>query len=231
MKTSRLLFFALVATSSVQAAVLQVNLGPSGLPAEAGFTDWTTADNNAPTATTISGIGLSLTIQLADTGGLRSIDRTDSYNGILDNLTESWWGVRATSTGSGGQFTIIVNGADLGAGSFDWTSWHHDQDNQSGVMDIEYSVNGGSTFSLGVDDLDIISFDTDANVGAPNPAGFTFVSNGADDIHIRFTNVASNNSGEAFALLNGFQIDEIPEPSSTALLGLGSLGLMLRRRR
>lgn len=74
-------------------------------------------------------------------------------------------------------------------------------------MDIEVSVDGGNNFSLVVDDLNIIDGNADANTGAPNSATFQFVSNGSDDIHIRFTNVgfgnAPVNGSGVFTLVNG----------------------------
>lgn len=210
----------LIATVGLHAeAVLQVNLGPSGLPTESGFTNWTTEENTTPTPTTVNGIGLSVDITNADpTGTTRSINRTNTYNGTLGNLTQTWWGVRASPNGGGGQFAIVVNGSDLGAGTFEWTSWHHDHDNQTGAMDIDFSVDGGANFVLAFNDFDIVDNGTDGNVGAPNPATFSFTSNGTDDIHIRFTNdkVGTLGDNNTFALVNGFQIGPgVPPPPST----------------
>ena len=163
---------------------------------------------------------------------IRSINRTNTYVGPLTNLTQTWWGTRigGGGGGAGGFLTIALDGVDLGAGSFEWTSWHHDQDNQTGVMDIEVSVDGGSTFALAVDDFGIVDNVADGNVGAPNPATFSFTANGTDDVQVRFTNVSGGGSASDFALLNGFQV-VVPEPGSLIFVGLGSFALLGRRRR
>ncbi|MCP5536902.1 MAG: PEP-CTERM sorting domain-containing protein [Akkermansiaceae bacterium] len=58
-------------------------------------------------------------------------------------------------------------------------------------------------------------------------------ANGANDLALRFTNVSANPSGANpnTALIDGVSITAVPEPSSAALLGLGGLALILRRRK
>lgn len=57
---------------------------------------------------------------------------------------------------------------------------------------------------------------------------FTFVADGVtDDISFQI----DNGPGTGNATLNGFSLTVVPEPSSAALLGLGFMGLTLRRRR
>ncbi|MDT8388890.1 MAG: PEP-CTERM sorting domain-containing protein [Lentisphaeria bacterium] len=238
-KLSALVIIAVFAISSVHAALLQVNVGRPTTPTEPGFTKWTTNDNTAPGATTISGIGLSVNVSVSDSGGgtaLRSLDRSDSlYTGTLDNLTDNWWGARAGTIGQpgGAQFSIIIDGADLGAGTFEFTSWHFDHDNQTGPMNIEYSVDGGTGFTTVFSNFDIVDGDTDLFVGAPNPALFLFTSNGTDDVWIRFTNSdpGGGDGSTNFVVVNGFQLIEIPEPSTMLMAGLGLTGVCFRRRR
>lgn len=216
------------------ATIVAVNFSQSGGPTQSGFTNWETPDNTATQLTTnISGIGLTfdpVVSNVSSNNGFRSLNRggNDGYAGSMASLTQTWWGTRAVS-GGGGQFVIIINGSDLSAGSFQWTSWHHDHENQTGTMDIEYSVNGGSSWTLAFNDFDIVDKTTNTNVGAPNPASFSFTANGTQDVHVRFTNsVAGAGTNNNFALINGFQI--VPEPSAALLSCLGVL-LLLRRRR
>ena len=70
----------------------------------------------------------------------------------------------------------------------------------------------------------------------PNTAAFqtTYTNRGnrtvkIDSIHIQ--RLDFNADGHSYHLINPNQFNTIPEPSSTALLGLGALGLTLRRNR
>ena len=242
MNASKILLFTTLAASTTQAAlvkVLQVNLGNNGssptITNEPGFTNWTVGDRSTDGTytNTINSIGLTVTTTVSESNQLRALNRSSTYGGTLGNLTDSWWGVRSNASGDdGGQFVFAIDGADLGAGSFEWTSWHTDESNQSGTMLIEFSIDGGSNYSTAFSDFDIVDNVVDGTTGAPNPANFSFVSNGGDDILVRFTYTGATGSADNFAVVNGFQIDAVvPEPSSTALLGLGGLALMLRRKR
>ena len=218
------------------AATLAVNFSQSGGPTQSGFTNWETPDNTAnQLTTTIGGIGLTFDPVVSDVNtnnGFRSVNRggNDGYAGSMASLTQTWWGTRATTSAGGGRFVIIINGSNLGAGTFQWTSWHHDQENQTGPMDIEYSVNGGSSWTLAFDNFDIVDNTTNANLGAPNPASFSFTANGTQNVHVRFTNAKTGTTGgnDTFALINGFQI--IPEPSTALLCCIGVFLIMRRRR-
>lgn len=220
-----ILVMVLFAANSHGQTVLAVNVGRPSTPSEVGFSNWTAADSTAPVSTNINSIGISVDVSVSDSGGgtaVRSLDRADNlYTNSLDNLTDNWWGARAGTAGQpgGGQFSIVINGSDLGSGTFTWTSWHFDHDNQTGPIDIEYSTDGGSSFTTAFDNFDIVDGDVDLFVGAPNPATFQFTSNGIDDIWIRFTNVdpGGGDGTQNFVLVNGFQIDIVP-PSGTVII-------------
>ena len=58
-----------------------------------------------------------------------------------------------------------------------------------------------------------------------------FTVSGGNDVTLTFDPEATGFDGLDQLLLNGFQLTFVPEPSSTALLGLGLSSLLLRRRR
>lgn len=233
--------------TDAHAALIDVNLTKSGAPSAAGFTDWQSGDNSLPTDLTIGSYTLSAPSAGINSGTtLRSIDRggNDGYgdapeNEPLPNLTQTWWGQRESSTGSGGFITIDISG--LAAGQYTFTSWHLDHEDQTGIMKIEFSDDNGATFTDAVTGLDLINFagggagQTAENATGPLVARFNFTSTGAD-VQFRFTNTSVDdvdgaNSSGAFSLVNGLSVAVVPEPASLALLGLGSLLIASRRRR
>ncbi len=240
--TIKKVLLALGLTASLShAATLSVNLTRSGAPTEAGFTNWATNDNTLPSDLSATLGSDNLTLSAPSTGinagtTLRSIDRggNDGYAGTLTSLTRTWWGQRASSTGAGGYITIDISG--LSAGTYTFTSWHLDHEDQTGGMTIDFSDNDGSSFSNVVPAFDLLNYAgggaTPAdNAAAPYVATFNFVSTGAD-VQIRFRNNAAGTSSTAFALVNGFEIATVPEPSASVLVGLAAgFGLLRRRRR
>lgn len=223
----------LITTMSANAAFIDVNLTRSDGPAEAGFTPWVTADRSMPGPLVVGAVTLSMVDSINDgtPGEVRSINRSATYAGPLASLTQTWWGVRLGASTPGGFLTFDIDG--LAAGDYAFTGWHHDQSNQTGVMDIELSTDGGSNFSLLGDDFDIVDNAVDGNAGAPNPFTFSFTATGSDSVQVRFTNDDGGSSSTDFAVINGFSIamaPAIPEPT-TMVLGLAGLTLLGMRRR
>lgn len=77
--------------------------------------------------------------------------------------------------------------------------------------------------------------DSDATISANGSSAMTFRSidlaaetGGAADVKIRFIGGAGTTNG---ILIDDVTIASVPEPSSTALIGLGGLALILRRRK
>jgi hypothetical protein len=230
------------ASTTAHAALVSVNLTRSGAPTETGFTNWATNDNTVPGNLLLTlgtdNLTLSAPVSGINAGtSLRSIDRggNDGYAGPLASLSQTWWGQRQTPTGPGGYITINISG--LSAGNYSFTSWHLDHEDQTGGMKVEFSNNGGGSFTDVVAAFDLLNYKGGGsvpvpadNAAAPYEASFNFVSTGAD-VQVRFTNVASTNSSEAFSVTNGFQLTVIPEPSSSLLVGLAAGFGLLRRRR
>lgn len=219
--------------------------GPGGIEVNAG---------------TVGGVSIILqNVDVAATGNnrIRSVDRGDArrYTGTFSNLSVGWIGNEDGAATAGGADQFLVKLRSVTAGPHLWTSYHIDNGtdgvngtsggNQSGQMLIELSVDGGANYSTVASNYQIldaeVSFDEIAGqVPSDSPVNFTFttafVANGTDDVVFRFTNNAIGfnttilDASQDFTLLNGFEVAEIPEPSTLALLGLCGLGLAMVRR-
>jgi len=137
-------------------------------------------------------------------------------------------------------FTITL---DLG-GTYDletvnfWNyaeRWNGTYYNNRGVKDfqLEFSTDGGLTFGNNTGILTAAMADeSGASSGQVTYAGETFdITDQAGVTHVKF--IALNNHGgnyHGFSEIN-FTGEVVPEPSSAALLGLGGLALILRRRK
>jgi len=139
-----------------------------------------------------------------------------------------------------GAFTITL---DLG-GTYDietvnlWNyaeRWNGTYYNDRGVkdFDLEFSTDGGATFGNTVSLTAAMADDTGATTGDVLYDGETFdIIDQVGVTHVKF--IAQDNYGGGYtgiAEVNFTGVQSVPEPSSAALLGLGGLALILRRRK
>ena len=111
----------------------------------------------------------------------------------------------------------------------------------AGLADFEiglYRSNtiGGGTADTLIHSLTLADVTDPGNLGtfAATSTGYTVVSGdvGMDlFIRIRSTDPQSGGAGVEQTLIDNVNVIAVPEPSSTALLGLGGLALILRRRK
>ena len=153
-------------------------------------------------------------------------------SGVDDLYIHVWGFVDVNSTAS----TVV---ADLN--SQEGNSWG--ALNPSEYDDFtRYNLKDGSVLAAGSSSnagsraitMDNISLSV-LNDGTQANANFLLESTGTlanyDYLAVSFTRNVADDSGEAFAIRDFTLQAAVPEPSSTALLGLGGLALMLRRKR
>ena len=192
-------------------------------------------------------------------------DNTWAPNGTLIadagdlNAATDWLGID-TRTGNGGNgnwdgallgtptfMTLSLGG--LSAGTYGWTSWHHDTENVHTLFQIELSTDGGANFT----NLGQNFYMSDGTAGGspsstadgapfglqtglfldplPSTVNFNFTANGVDDVVARFAPLSGTLGNAVHNQLwgiNGLRL--VPEPS-TGVLGLFGAALLLRRRR
>jgi hypothetical protein len=217
----------LLSSNAASAAVISVNLTSSGaqstivnpgygLWAEGGNT-WNTGSLSSGTSSSYVDSGgnattVALTLAMAPTAGTNS-------NGSFgpDDLT-----FQGTYGGNGGGVsTATITGLDM---------------NQAYELLFYHAKNNANEIETanGVSPEDFTGITTAANTSVYED-GF-----GAAAGHfLYYSSVSADGGGDIVILMDGtgyetvtgFQIRSVPEPSSTALLGLGGLALMLRRRK
>lgn len=175
----------------------------------------------------------------------------DDAAGDLDLVTD-WIGID-TRTGSGGKgnwdgtrgtptyMTITLSG--LSAGTYEWTSYHHDTEHVHGDFRVELSVDGATFAQLAdgyMSDGSAGGKPDSTSGGFPGPqtgpdahtliSTYTtsFNADGAHDVVFRFAPYANTDVHRQIWGMNGFVVT--PEPSSLALL-MGAALLGVRRRR
>ena len=178
-------------------------------------------EGNPGDLTPISGINVDATVQ-SSAGGLFS---TTAGNNLGVPIFDSYNNVRRTAN-----LTLTVDGLDEFVAGTDLTLVIYaigDADNQDG--NVTFTYNGEATGPVFVE--------ADADANGQNLTGFTtFTFTKVDGID-SFTLDNAGNSEGSFRSFNGFSLTGttesavIPEPASLALLGLGSLAMIGRRKR
>ena len=113
--------------------------------------------------------------------------------------------------------TLTLGG--LKAGTYTITTWHHDA-NDGG--DATFDVGGGSILGTAPTGIAVTSGSAD-NLLTPGEATWNFVADGVNDTVFTFSRTSG---GEFF--LNGFVV--VPEPATMAVLAMGALAVIRRRR-
>ena len=201
--------------------------------------------------------------------------KTAAQNPALNNNTanndlfQDWVAVTQFTTTTSGVMTnniaplLTFTISGLVPGQYKWTSWHHDTDDQSGL--VNYTFTDASGASTGVIDGSH-GVANAGNTGSPvnfvngrgapvngigdpgNPAGtpasfskvftvdgsgsFTFAMTSGFDSSLQSasTNLPNSSGSLNFAVINGFEVTQVPEPGSIALV-LAACGLLATRFR
>ncbi|MEZ7956382.1 MAG: PEP-CTERM sorting domain-containing protein [Rubritalea sp.] len=205
----------------------------SGLvgPAGGGGTTWNQYSGADSTGTVVDSSNATTTVGLDTNFGLTAFDdpvidltmlrgsMTEFGKGV-DNRTVALSGLE-----NGGVYDIWMvsfrNQGDFNGQAEQYAGWWSTSNattsSSDQFIDARGAVNNTSTF---VDGYNYVLFE---NVEADGSGNILFTGTAGDNLD---GSVDAHRFG-----LNGLQINQVPEPSTTALLGLGGLALILRRRK
>jgi hypothetical protein len=216
-----------LATSSLQAAVIFPLLSTDS----GSVTSSTLTEEDAPRTidSALDGSGFTSTLTDANVLTVEHEPATSTDNHYLGN------------TGNGGADSIAatVITFDLG-GAYDVTDiylWqYHRSQTGRGLrsFDIAFSTDGGTTFGTAVaaSTLGITEFTIGSTSGNSTAQQRTFSSTQSGVDAIQFSIIVNHGDTTRLGISEiRFGGTAVPEPSSTALLGLGGLAFILRRRR
>ncbi|MGB0992913.1 MAG: PEP-CTERM sorting domain-containing protein [Akkermansiaceae bacterium] len=178
---------------------------------------WNNVANNGGAGTTFSGLALSLTDGSASGATLSANSGFTNFNNIAwasNNkdwvMMEGWYGF------VGSEHLTLSNLPAADANGYTVTIYGDVAQNRT----MNYSINGGTAMTITDTGGYAGTFNAENSVTFANITGTTTLA------------ITGNASGSRSAI-NGLtvQYTPVPEPSSTALLGLGGLALILRRRK
>ena len=211
---------------------------------QSGYQAYNAAHEVSSSFTTQSFTAFGTTIQLTpawpNTTNNRvrqMIDRGSANDGNwgtidLDLLTD-WIGCDARSgNGGNGVYTglsgtptyLTLTLENIPAGSYHWTSYHHDTEHIHSNFQIEYSTDGGSTYASVTGPNGNGSFpgtdstaggspasnqtynDSTAKADLPSTVDFDFTAIAGQDVLIRFAAQSTDTVHTAFFVCNGFEI-------------------------
>ena len=158
------------------------------------------------------------------------------------DLVTDWIGID-TRTGNGGNGNfdgttgtathLVLTLSNLPAGDYNWLSIHHDTENVFTNFNVYVD---GTLVGAGYQSDSSTGGNPDSGVNRIDGPASTFSTNftsDGSDVAITFEPLSGelgNAVHNQLFAVNGFQLTQVPEPS-TGLLGLLSAGFLLRRRR
>lgn len=236
MFNKNLLIAGLAATIAVPAAAapFQFDVDGDGDPTQAGFASITDANSGAVDGT-LQGTDDGVTVTITGFASSAGRDRgtaasTPGADNNDNNVPEGTFSALYRDfyfAGNGVTVTVNLSGLDASTEYF-VTAFSYD----SGAFGGGTPVN--QDFLVGTDIVGNIAYsgdlssglgpDPDTNALTDNSTTFSITTDGSGNA--TFTTVSSGGQG---ARLNGLIVD-VPEPSSLALLSLGGLAMLRRRR-
>ncbi|MBL7189924.1 MAG: LamG domain-containing protein, partial [Phycisphaerae bacterium] len=202
--------------------VLKIDFSGTTGPVEAGFRAYVADHEQADTFTsqTFRAFGAVVTLtpswaEGATRQAMQMIARgANAYTGAKVDLLGDWTGTDTRQPGN----PMVLTISGLPAGTYEWTSYHHDNDDQSGIFDATVNDAAGSVTTTDVDISHSNSRNGDPDVVMDFANVTTFstimVSDGVNDISLSFSMTSGTESADPvhlkFFVMNGFELSLAP---------------------
>lgn len=195
---------------------LKIDFNIAGGVTAAGYQGYFATDKNAAsfTAQSYSAFGTTVTIQPtwvagANANALRMIDRSNDAALENSDLLRDWIGTD-TRTTPADPMTLTIKG--LPAGTYEWLSYHHDHNDQTGIFSVTVNDAAGSKTT---DNLDI-SNGASFKLADVTKFKTTIKADGKNDVTLVFHQTsASSVVANAIFVMNAFEMTRLA--SETAI--------------
>jgi hypothetical protein len=186
---------------------LKIDFGPSTSPVAAGYQGYFGTDKTPAsfTAQTYKAFGTNVTIQAtwvtgAAAGALRMIDRGADTTMENSDLLRDWIGTD-TRTTPADPMTLVISG--LPAGTYQWLSYHHDHNDQTGIFSVTVNDATGSKTTANID----ISNGAGFKMADVTKFGTTIASDGKNNVTLVFHQTSSSAVvANAIFVMNAFDL-------------------------
>ena len=209
-----------LAALTASAQPLFIDFSSQTSPNNAGYQAYRAANANASsfTAQSFSAFGTTVTIQPvwdipAANASMRVVDRGTANVGQLGekaDLLRDWLGTdQRTSAGHSGSNPMTFTISGLPAGTYQWVSYHHDPNDQTGIFEAYVQDAKGTAGPMTVD----IS-NGNLPLAGVTKWNTTLTSDGVNPVQLRFVGPSTITIvSQSFFVMNGFEL---------TYLGLGS---------
>jgi len=221
-KTFAVACLCLLAGLGAAQGQLKVDFGVTGGAVQEGYQGYFATDKSLTsfTAQSYSAFGVTVTIQPTwapdvVAGCVRMIDRGVTDVPEAPSLLRDWIGTDTRTTGD--PMTLTISG--LPAGTYNWVSYHHDRNDQTGIFSVTIKDAAGSKTTTNID----ISNGTNFQLANVTKFTATIVSDGRSPVALVFDQTsASSVVANAIFVMNAFDLTAVD--TGTAVIPSPGIG-------
>ncbi len=194
-------------------SILKIDFSQKNSPVQAGFqgflADHEVANSFLPQTFQVEGKPVTIKVEWPNgtkNTTMQMIDRGGGPGPAMNDLLRDWVGTDGRVDKV--PLILILNG--LPEGNYEWVSYHHDNNDQTGIFNVKIEDANGASVKNGID----IS---NGNVPFENVTVFkTAINSNGKDIRFTFEMAAYPDNSASFFVMNGFSIS-IPGTVSPVL--------------